>query len=95
MSEHPLRRGAAALCAAIAAAAIPSHQGRSQEARAVTAPADRIADVLARAHPTPREQAWRRIPWRESLTAALAEARRDRKPVFAFLSDGWFPTGSC
>lgn len=61
----------------------------------VASSAAEIDAILERARPTVREDGWRRIPWRTSLTAALAEAVRDRKPVYAFLSDGWFPTGNC
>jgi hypothetical protein len=44
---------------------------------------------------TRRESQWRLIPWRPSLTAALAEAKKTNKPVYMFCADGIWQTGNC
>ncbi|MEZ5988828.1 MAG: hypothetical protein R3F30_06840 [Planctomycetota bacterium] len=56
---------------------------------------DPIAAALDHVRATPREQLWRAIPWRRSLTLALAEARRIGKPVFLFTYDGTLDDGNC
>jgi len=44
---------------------------------------------------TRRESQWQLIPWRASLTAALAEAKKTNKPVYMFAADGDMQTGNC
>lgn len=44
---------------------------------------------------TRRESQWQLIPWRASLTEALAEAKKTNKPVYMFCADGVFKTGNC
>ena len=39
--------------------------------------------------------AWRRIPWAPSLTAAAEAARKEDRPIFVFSHDGNIDTGRC
>jgi hypothetical protein len=39
--------------------------------------------------------AWRRVPWAASLTAAADAARREGRPMFVFTHDGNIDTGRC
>jgi hypothetical protein len=44
----------------------------------------------------PREEArWTLIPWRHSLTEALAEAKATGKAVYLFVNDGDTASGRC
>lgn len=45
--------------------------------------------------PPPAESLWTRIPWRLSLTDALAEAKRVHQPVFLYANDGDVGSGRC
>jgi hypothetical protein len=56
---------------------------------------DPIAAAISRARPTAAEDAWRLIPWHDSLGAALEQATRTAKPVFFFGVDGVLETGHC
>jgi hypothetical protein len=40
-------------------------------------------------------EAWRRIPWAASLSAAAAAGRREGRPLFVFSHDGNIDTGRC
>jgi len=82
-----------AILGALAVLAVPATTVLPAQAAAVHA--DEIDTVFARARPTDREARWRLIPWRATLTRALAEAEHVRKPVFVVLADGWFPSGTC
>ena len=39
--------------------------------------------------------AWRRIPWADSLTAAAAAAKKEDRPMFVFSHEGNIDTGRC
>jgi hypothetical protein len=41
------------------------------------------------------ETRWTLIPWRHSLTEALAEAKTAHKPVYLFVNDGDVGSGRC
>jgi hypothetical protein len=41
------------------------------------------------------EARWTLIPWRHSLTEALAEAKATGKPVYLFVNDGDVASGRC
>lgn len=51
--------------------------------------------AFARAMPPPDEARWTLIPWRRSLTDALAEAKVTGKPVYLFVNDGNVDDGRC
>lgn len=56
----------------------------------------RALDADFAATRTPAAEArWTLVPWRKSLTAALAESRRSGKPVYLFVNDGEVETGFC
>jgi hypothetical protein len=40
-------------------------------------------------------EAWRRIPWAASLTAAAAAAKKEGRPLFVFSHEGNIDTGRC
>jgi hypothetical protein len=40
-------------------------------------------------------EAWRRIPWAPSLSAAAALAKKEGRPVFVFSHEGNIDTGRC
>jgi hypothetical protein len=39
--------------------------------------------------------AWRKIPWTESLLAARRTSEREKRPIFLFTYDGNLSTGRC
>lgn len=39
--------------------------------------------------------AWRKIPWTESLLAARRASEREKQPIFLFTHDGNIETGRC
>jgi hypothetical protein len=51
--------------------------------------------AFAAALPPRTEANWTLIPWRHSLTDALAEAKKDQKPVYLFVNDGDVESGRC
>lgn len=69
---------------------------RAQDAppAAVEAPFDLDA-AFAAAQPPREESLWTLIPWRHSLTDALAEAKATKRPVFLFVNDGDVDSGRC
>ena len=54
-----------------------------------------VAAAFADAVPPVAEARWTLVPWRFSLTDALAEAKRTDKPVFLFVNDGVVDSGQC
>ena len=65
---------------------------------AVAAAAQQDIDLdtaFAAAQPPLQEARWTLVPWRHSLTDALAEAKRDHKPVYVFVNDGDVESGRC
>lgn len=72
---------AASLCAAIALGQQP--------------PTDAVDAAFAAALPPIEESRWTLIPWRRSLTEALAESRLTGKPVFLYVNDGEVASGRC
>jgi hypothetical protein len=66
------------------------------EGAACSAPRARD-DVAARAdaiRPRPGELGWRAIPWRRDLVEGQEAARRERRPIFLFVS-AYDPLGRC
>lgn len=59
------------------------------------APADQLEAAFARALPPEAESLSTLIPWRRSLTQALAEAKASGKPVYLFVNDGAVDCGRC
>ena len=51
--------------------------------------------AFAAAMPPVDEARWTLIPWRHSLTEALAEAKRTKRPVYLFVNDGDVDSGRC
>lgn len=51
--------------------------------------------AFAAALPPLAEALWTQIPWRHSLTDALAEAARTQRPVYLFANDGDVASGRC
>lgn len=51
--------------------------------------------AFAAARPPLEEARWTTIPWRASLTDALAEAREAGKPVYLYVNDGEIASGRC
>ena len=51
--------------------------------------------AFAAAMPPVEEARWTLIPWRHSLTDALAEAKRTKRPVYLFVNDGDVDSGRC
>lgn len=51
--------------------------------------------AFAAALPPLEESRWTLIPWRHSLTDALAEAKTAKRPVFLFINDGDVDSGRC
>jgi hypothetical protein len=51
--------------------------------------------AFAAAMPPVDETRWTLIPWRHSLTEALAEAKATKKPVYLFVNDGDVASGRC
>lgn len=39
--------------------------------------------------------AWRKIPWTESLLSARRASEREKQPIFLFTHDGNMETGRC
>lgn len=72
---------AAALCAAVALGQQPA--------------GDVIDAGFAAAVPPLAESRWTLIPWRRSLTDALAESHLTGKPVFLYVNDGEVASGRC
>jgi hypothetical protein len=64
------------------------------QAPADPAPFDLDA-AFAAAQPPPAEALWTLIPWRRSLTDALAEAKRTKRPVYLFVNDGDVESARC
>jgi hypothetical protein len=62
--------------------------------RADAAPFDVDAAFTA-AQPPPAEALWTLIPWRHSLTDALAEAKARKRPVYLFVNDGDVESARC
>lgn len=58
-------------------------------------PAFDLDAAFAAAQPPRAEATWTLIPWRHSLTDALAEAKKDQKPVYLFVNDGDVESGRC
>ena len=51
--------------------------------------------AFAAAQPPRAEASWTLVPWRHSLTDALAEAKKEGKPVYLFVIDGDVESGRC
>lgn len=51
--------------------------------------------AFGRALPRPVEARWTLVPWRRSLTAALAEAKATGKAVYLLVNDGEVDSGRC
>lgn len=79
-----VHRFLAAVGAVLLAAASPAQQ-----------PAFDLDAAFQAAVPPTAESLWTRIPWRPSLTDALAEARRLQRPVFLYANDGDVGSGRC
>lgn len=58
-------------------------------------PAADVDALFAKALPAEAEARWTSIPWRRSLTRALAEAKATGKPIYLFVNDGNVDTGQC
>ncbi|MBK8099765.1 MAG: hypothetical protein IPK26_21895 [Planctomycetes bacterium] len=56
---------------------------------------DAVDAAFAAAMPPAAESRWTRIPWRTSLTDALAESHLTGKPVFLYVNDGEVASGRC
>lgn len=56
---------------------------------------DELSAAFAAAMPPPAEARWTLVPWRHSLTLALAEARALQRPVYVFVNDGDVESGRC
>jgi hypothetical protein len=54
-----------------------------------------IDGAFAAALPPPAESRWTLIPWRHSLTDALAEAKASKRPIYLFVNDGEVDSGLC
>ena len=63
-------------------------------AAAAVAPFD-LQTAFAAAQPPLPEARWTLVPWRHSLTEALAEAKTTNKPVYLFVNDGDVESGRC
>jgi len=64
------------------------------EPPAEPAPFD-LEAAFAAALPPVSEARWTLIPWRHSLTDALAEAKRIQRPIYLFVNDGDVDSGRC
>jgi len=63
---------------------------------AQAAPAEFDVEAAFAAALPPRAEAnWTLVPWRHSLTDALAEATKEKKPVYLFVNDGDVESGRC
>lgn len=51
--------------------------------------------AFAAACPPLVEARWTLIPWRHSLTDALAEAKQTRRPIYLYVNDGDVDSGRC
>jgi hypothetical protein len=51
--------------------------------------------LFAAALPPAAESLWTLIPWRHSLTDALAEAKERKLPIYVFVNDGDVGSGRC
>lgn len=51
--------------------------------------------AFAAALPPVAESRWTLIPWRHSLTDALAEAKATERPIYLFVNDGDVDSGLC
>lgn len=51
--------------------------------------------AFAAARPPLAEARWTLIPWRHSLTDALAEAKQTRRPIYLYVNDGDVESGRC
>ncbi len=54
-----------------------------------------LQTAFAAAQPPLTEARWTLVPWRHSLTEALAEAKATNKPVYLFVNDGDVESGRC
>ena len=72
---------------ALVMSCLPSMALRAQDSRE-SRPADPIETALRASRTTADEDRWRAIPWRESLTDTLAEAKKNEQPVVLFGADG-------
>jgi len=54
-----------------------------------------LETAFAAAMPPREESRWTLIPWRHSLTDALAESKRTGKPIYLFVNDGDVESGRC
>lgn len=59
------------------------------------APPFDLDTAFAAAMPPREESRWTLIPWRHSLTDALAESKQTSKPVYLFINDGNVESGRC
>ncbi|MCA8966688.1 MAG: hypothetical protein H6838_08355 [Planctomycetes bacterium] len=64
-------------------------------AQAEPAPPFDLDAAFAAARPPLAEARWTLVPWRHSLTDALAEAKANNKPVYLFVNDGDVESGRC
>ena len=51
--------------------------------------------AFAAAIPDAADALWTLVPWRTSLTDALAESKRTGNPVFLYVNDGDVASGRC
>ena len=54
-----------------------------------------LETAFAAAMPPPEESRWTLIPWRHSLTDALAESKQQNRPVYLYVNDGDVESGRC
>lgn len=59
------------------------------------APAFDLDATFAAAMPPAAEARWTLVPWRHSLTEALAEAKQTKRPVYLYVNDGDVESGRC
>lgn len=70
----------------LAALAVTASAAEREEA-SIRKQIDRIKDSEV--------NAWRKIPWTESLLAARRASEREKQPIFLFTHDGNMETGRC
>lgn len=58
-------------------------------------PAVDVDATFAAALPPPAESRWTLIPWRHSLTDAIAEAKALQRPVYLYVNDGDVGSARC
>lgn len=59
------------------------------------APAVDLDAAFTAAMPPTAEARWTLVPWRHSLTDALVEAKRTKRPVYLYVNDGDVESGRC